>query len=225
MVKLLDIPFYCLPFFTLVQLTTVSKEIRARSVEALKVKNRGEELTKYLAALSHDVRDAKITGITVIDTWFIWMHLAATIFSPTQTLINFMKSAPMSVDICTTHRNTPLQLEVSAQHYMDILEPYRLFGELRNLLQSSVYDVIQVLKTIMTCLFGGTAAYDELWWRTSPITFYEVDLVHNVYYQYADVTLTFVGDNVQLSIPHRRTRVPAHIVRNELSRLLAHYQM
>lgn len=226
MAKLLDIPFYCLPFMLLAQLTTISKECCMRSREAMKVKDRGQELAKYLAALSPEARNTKIGRLFNMDMWYIWMHLAIKIFGPMpQATMTFLKTAPMTVDVCTTHRNNVFHIEVSAQHYMDILAPHMLFATLDNMLKPSVYDVVQNIKIILNFLIGGGATYDELWWRTSPITFYEVDMVHNVYYQYADVTLAYINGDVSTSIPHRRTRVQADVIRNELTSLLAYYQM
>jgi hypothetical protein len=219
---ILDIPFYCLPFFLLVQLTTLSKECYTRGKEALYHKDRGGELFKYFASMDYQVREYKIDHyLCALDTWHMWFYLSNRLFGSCQTSFVFLKAAPCAIDICTTHRNNVFHIEVSGQQSMDILAPYLLFGNIANLIQPSVDKLVSFIDNIMKDMMGVSSStsslYDDIWWRTSPLTFYEVDLAHNVYYQFADVVITSVNSDVQISIPYRRTRVAASTVRNHLA--------
>jgi hypothetical protein len=108
---------------------------------------------------------------------------------------------------------------VSSQHNVDLATPYLLFGSLTNLLKPTIYDMITLLQIVFNTILNSSS-YSEVWWRTSPITFYEIDMAHMVCYQYSDVTITYIDDTTHLSIPYRRTRIPESEVRGYLSVLL-----
>lgn len=217
----LDLPFECLPFMLLVNLSVLSKECCVRSREALRLKNRGKEILAYLKTIPFPLRQPKVaSALSSLDTWHIWLHLAAKVFGPTQTSFIFMKSAACSIDISTVHRNHECNMEISSQHTLDILSPYALFSNsIYHILQPTMFDMIAMIKICMKSMLGcGTrAVYDSVWWQTSPITFYEVDLVHNVYYQYADMIIVCEDDTASITIPSRRARVAPDVVRGHIA--------
>lgn len=131
-----------------------------------------------------------------------------------------MRPAPCSVDVCTTHRNQFFNLEVSTQHVMDVVTPFMLFGNINHILQPSLASMVDMWRLIINVLLDLNTSYDEVWWRTSPMTFYEVDLVHNVYYQYANVVITCINGVTSMSFEHRRTRVASDTVRSHLGELI-----
>lgn len=220
MANLLDIPFFCLPFMVLVNLTVLSKECHQRSKDALKLKDRGNELITYFKSIPLSLRETKTSYMTHMDIWHVWMKMASKVFPSSQPSFVFMRPAPCSVDVCTTLRDHTFNMEVSTQHSMDLVTPQMLFASIENLLQPSLAKMIDMLQMIMTILLGAKTVYDEVWWRTSPITFYEVDLVHNVYYQYVDAVITCIDGTMNVSIEHRRTRVAPSTVRQYLPVLM-----
>lgn len=221
MATLLDVPFYCFPFMLLINLSVLSKECCQRSREALKLKDRGEELINYFAKVPFSSRETKINlYLSSLDTWYIWMKLASKVFASSQSSFVFMRPSPCSVDVCTIHRNHLFNMEVSTQHSMDMVTPHMLFASINNILQPSFAKMLDTWRHIMTILLGPNASYDDVWWHTSPMTFYEVDLVHNVYYQYADAVITCINGVTSVSIEYRRTRVAPSTVCGCLATLL-----
>lgn len=82
MTTLLDIPFCCLPFMLLINLTVISKECCLRSKEALRLKDRGQELITYFKSLPLNHRESKINmRLSNLDTWFIWLKMASNVFT------------------------------------------------------------------------------------------------------------------------------------------------
>lgn len=222
MTTILDIPFCCLPFMLLIKLTVLSKECRQRAKEALHFKDRGHELITFFKGVPFNLRESKINlYLSSLDTWYIWMSMASKVFPSTQTSFMFIRPAPCSVDICTTHRNRAFNLEVSTQHSMDMVTPHLLFGNINYLLQPSLVKMVEMWEYIMSILLGATTtSYDEVWWRTSPLTFYEVNLVHNVYYQYADVVIASIDGVASVSLEQRRTRVVPTAVCSHLATII-----
>lgn len=218
---ILNVPFYCLPFMLLVNLSVLSRECCIRSREALKLKNRGAEILAYLKTVPFPIREQKASiALSAMDTWHIWLHLAAKVFGPMQTSFIFMRSEACSIDVSTTHRIHEYQMEISSQHSMDLLSPYILFGnKIDNILRPSMFEMIAMLKLAMASLLGqGTLAqYSDVWWQTSAVTFYEIDLAHNVYYQYADVVISCINGDARIALPYRRTRVAPSVVRPHIA--------
>jgi hypothetical protein len=191
-------------------------------------KNRGEEIIAFLKTIPLPLREQRINvKISPLDIWQIWLHLASEYVGPSQTSFVFMKYAPCYIDVYTTHRHHMNHMETSSVHTLDILSPYVLFGNnIRYILQPSIYDIITVLKCSMRHILGcdDGIVYDYMYWHTSLVTFYEVDLAHKVYYQYADVTLTCIDNDVSISIPHRRTRAAPNVVSGHIA-VLADMEM
>lgn len=205
----------------LVNLSVLSKECHNRSSEALRIKDRGYEMVKHFRSIPFHMREYRVQwALSAIDTWYVWMHLANRVFGHTQRSFVFMRPTPCSIDVCTTHRNEQFNMEVSAQHSMDIVSPFLLFGSINNILQPSTTRMVSIWQSIMQSMLGTTTTYSEVWWRTSPMTFYEVDLAHSVYYQYADVSIVSVNGDAHLSMPYRRTRVAVNTVREHIANLI-----
>ena len=101
-----------------------------------------------------------------------------------------------------------------------MVEPHLLCASIEFMLQPSLAKMIDTWHNIMTVMLGVNTVYDEVWWRTSPITFYEVDLVHHVYYQYADAVITCIDGTMSVSVEYRRTRVAPDTVRAHLPKLI-----
>jgi hypothetical protein len=113
MANILDIPLFCLPFLTLVHLTVLSKECCVRCREALHLKNRGHELLTYFASVPFEKRSALVTESTTInDTWLMWKEIGLKTFGRYPISMFLLKAAPCSVDVCTSHRNDNLNMDI-----------------------------------------------------------------------------------------------------------------
>ena len=157
--------------------------------------------------------------MTALDAWHMWMHLASQALGPTQPCVVVFKAAPMTVDVCTAHNCPIYDMEVSSQHIINLGTPYMLLGTGGSMLYPTVYDAVVAIKSLMTVMLGHNVTYSEVWWRTSPLTLFELDMAHMVCYQYADVTVSHIDGDTSLSIPHRRVRVPEGLVRGHLAML------
>ncbi len=221
MAHLTDIPFHLFSFLLLIKLSITSKQSHARCREALKLKNRGEELIAHFANMPTETREMKIRyQVSSMDTWHMWMYLGFKVFGPSQNTLIFLSGDPMTVDVCTTHRNDAYNIDVSSQHSIDMVAPRTLFP---NVLQSSMCQFLRSWTMVIdSLLLTDTSNYIDLWWRTSDITVYEVDLVHHVCYQYTNVVISSINGDRHMSIPPHRKRVSAYALCDSLTEIIGY---
>lgn len=164
------------------------------------------------------MRDFKIKQqLSYFDTWNMWLHLAVRAFGLQYTTMIFIDQTPVTIDVCTSHQNVSLNMEMSSQHSIDVVVPYKLFHHMSLILHPSMSQYIKTWKVVMDSLLTtDTANYSEVWWRTSETSVFEIDLIHYVCYKYDGVVAFSIDGDTQLLIPNRRTCVTTHTVLGHL---------
>jgi len=224
MASILDIPLFYLPFLTLVHLSTLSKECFHRSREALKLKNRGHELLTYFASVPLEKRTSLITNsITIHDAWAMWEALAIKTFDRKVNSIFLQKAAACEVDISTTHYNNQLNIEVSSQHIMTVETPYILLGGLKGVVHPSVRSATSMWVHTMNQMLDNNNAYSEVWWRTAPLTYFEINMVFMSCYRHNNVVISSIDGVAETSFDVDPCRVSANSMMVYLSLLADFY--
>jgi hypothetical protein len=217
MASILDIPLFCLPFLTLVHLTVLSKECCAKSRDALTIKNRGHEMLTYLASLPMEKRASIVmNSISIHDVWILWKQVGLKTFGRHVDTIIFQKAEPCEVDICTTHRNEQFNMEVSSQFVIRMDTPYIMFGGLTGFLHPSIEAATTSWINVIEMMIKANQ-YDDVWWRTAPLTFFEIDLMFSACWRHNNIVVGSMDGEVHASTPYDRFRVSANSVRSYLT--------
>lgn len=192
MAKLTDIPFELLPFIALVQFTTLSKECYRLSREALCFKNRGYELLAYFASVPLERRKSLIVYSTnVSDVWFMWQELGIRMFGRRVNTFVILDVTPCNISVSTTMRDQVFDISVSSHHVIRIDAPYALFCRIHPSVAAATNSLVDTINS----MFGDTQ-YDHVWWQTSPITFFEIDLVYMACYRHDRLVINYQEDFV-----------------------------
>lgn len=217
MAKLTDIPFELLPFLTLVHLTTLSKECYTRSREALRFKNRGDELLTYFASVPRERRKNLIVYSTnMYDVWSMWQQLGVRMFGRRVNAFVLLDVAPCNVSVSTTIRDRVFDIGVSSHHIIRIDTPYTLFSRVHSNIAAAISSSVDTINS----MFGNTE-YDDVWWQTSPISFFEIDLVHMACYCHDRLVIKYQEDFVYTDMMlSDYFRVSGNSMREYLSLLL-----
>lgn len=217
MAKLTDIPFELLPFLTLVQLTTLSKECYTRSREALKFKNRGYELLTYFASVPTERRKNLIVYSTkTSDIWSMWQQLGIRVFGRRVNSLVFLDSVPCDVSVSVSIRDQVFDIGVSSQHMIQIDTPYALFGHIHPNVAAATSAFVDTINSML-----GNIVYDDVWWQTSQITFFEIDLVYMACYRHERLVINYRDSYVYTDMSSSDyLRVSANSMRVYLSLLI-----
>lgn len=192
MAKLTDIPFGLLPFITLVHLTTLSKECYMISREALKFKNRGDELLAYFASVPLERRkDLIMYSTNMYDMWSMWQQLGIKMFGKRVNAFVFLDVAPCNVSVSTIIRDQEFDIGVSSHHIINIDTPYAMFCRIHPNVTAAINSLVDTINS----MFGDTQ-YDDVSWQTSPISFFEIDLVYMACYRHDRLVINYQEDFV-----------------------------
>jgi hypothetical protein len=191
MARFQDIPFMCLPFLALVQCTVLSKECCKLAKEALHLKDRGQGLVEHLKECHILFRFPKLNkGFNTLDIWSVWNHMAKV--TKSSTLV-FMRWNPFTIHVSTEVDFPAFGIHSSSQQMVSVQLPYYNCRKVTEMLQPTFALACTQISYMIHMLIGSDnpKVFTDVFWETSPLTFYAVDVSRCTVHMYEGVVISF----------------------------------
>lgn len=206
-----DLPMFVLPFIVLAQCATLSRWCKHATEEAIKAKDRGMSMVKYMATVRHERRfDKMAKHVSPCDKWAMWNYLAKMVHGGNTTTLYFLKAAPYTFWVSSEYTHPLLHITTSAQNAIGVPVPYSLLTNPLTIVQTSLTDAVRVVQNSIQLLIGAdNIKYDTLEWQTCPLTFYMLDLERRNVLMFGSTVITCnngVVEHIPYSV-HRSTDI------------------